>query len=96
MFSVEKIATIYNETTRIWSYLSSAVEKYPTLFIGYKYNDVGVIESLNSKQTFNNAQQQRWIVLHNPTEEDILYFKGIDFSIIISDTKEFLNEIPIQ
>lgn len=95
VFSVEKIATIYNETTRIWSYLSSAVEKYPTLFIGYKYNDVGVIESLNSKQTFNNAQQQRWIVLHNPTEEDILYFKGIDFSIIISDTKEFLNEIPI-
>lgn len=94
VFSVEKIANIYNQAPRVWSYLSSAVEKYPTLFIGYGMNDTGVIEAVLSQQTFNNAQKSMWIVLHNPSTDDIDYFEGIGFSIIISDTKEFLEEIP--
>lgn len=94
VFSVEKIANIYNQAPRIWSYLSSAIEKYPTLFIGYGMNDTGVIEAVLSQQTFNNAQKQKWIVLHNPSTDDIEYFEGIGFDIIISDTKEFLEEIP--
>lgn len=94
VFSVEKIATIYNQAPRVWSYLSSAIEKYPTLFIGYDLNDTGVIESILSQQTFRNAQKAMWIVLYNPTEDDIEYFEGLDFNIIVSDTKEFLEELP--
>lgn len=94
VFSVEKIANIYNQAPRVWSYLSSAVEKYPTLFIGYGMNDTGVIEAVLSQQTFNNAQKSMWIVLYNPSSDDIDYFEGIGFSIIIADTKEFLEEIP--
>ena len=94
VFTVEKIATIYNQAPRIWSYLSSAVEKYPTLFIGYGLNDTGVIESILSQQTFKNAQKTMWIVLYKPTDDDIEYFEGLDFNIIIADTKEFLQEIP--
>ena len=94
IFSVEKIATIYNQAPRVWSYLSSAIEKYPTLFIGYGLNDTGVIESILSQQTFKNAQKTMWIVLYNPSEDDIEYFQGLDFNIIIADTKEFLQEIP--
>lgn len=94
VFSVEKIATIYNQAPRVWSYLSSAVEKYPTLFIGYGLNDTGVIESILSQQTFKNAQKSMWIVLYNPSDDDIDYFEGLDFNIIIADTKEFLQEIP--
>ena len=94
VFSVDKIATIYNQAPRIWSYLSSAVEKYPTLFIGYGLNDTGVIESILSQQTFRNAQKAMWIVLYKPTEDDIEYFEGLDFNIIIADTKEFLDELP--
>ena len=93
VFSVEKIATIYNQAPRVWSYLSSAVEKYPTLFIGYGLNDTGVIESILSQQTFKNAQKTMWIVLYNPSEDDIEYFEGLDFNIIIADTKDFLLEI---
>lgn len=94
IFSVEKIATIYNQAPRLWSYLSSAVEKYPTLFIGYGLNDAGVIESILSQKTFKNAQKSMWIVLYNPSQDDIDYFEGLDFNIIIADTKEFLMEIP--
>lgn len=94
VFSVEKIASIYNQAPRIWSYLSSAIEKFPTLFIGYGLNDTGVIESIMSQQTFKNAQKAMWIMLYDPSQDDIEYFEGIGFNIIIADTKEFLNEIP--
>lgn len=96
IFSVEKIASIYNQTPRIWSYLSAAIEKYPTLFIGYGLNDTGVIESIMSQQTFANAQKSMWIVLYNPSPDDIEYFEGVGFNIIIADTKEFLDEIPLM
>lgn len=94
VFSVERIANIYNQDPHVWSYLSSAVEKYPTLFIGYGMNDTGVIEAVLSQQTFNNAKKSMWIVLYNPSADDIEYFEGIGFSIIIADTKDFLEEIP--
>ena len=94
VFSVEKIASIYNQVPRIWSYLSTAIERYPTLFIGYGLNDSGVIESIMSQQTFLNAQKSMWIVLYNPSQDDIDYFEGIGFNIIVADTKDFLEEIP--
>jgi len=94
VFSVEKIANIYNQVPRIWAYLSAALEKYPTLFIGYGLNDTGVIEAITSEQTFQNAQKTKWIVLYDPTDDDITYFEGIGFSIIIAETKQFLDEIP--
>lgn len=94
VFSVDKIASIYNQVPRIWSYLSAAIEKHPTIFIGYGLNDAGVIESIMSQRTFLNAQKAIWIVLYKPSQDDIDYFEGIGFNIIISDTKEFLNEIP--
>lgn len=93
VFSVEKIANIFNQATRIWSYLSAALEKYPTVFIGYGLNDAGVIEAITSEQTFQNAQKSKWIVLYNPTKDDIEYFESMGFNIIISDTKEFLDAI---
>jgi hypothetical protein len=93
VFSVEKIANIFNQATRIWSYLSAALEKYPTVFIGYGLNDAGVIEAITSEQTFQNAQKSKWIVLYNPTKDDIEYFESMGFNIIIADTKEFLDAI---
>lgn len=68
-------------------------KKYPTLFIGYGLNDTGVIEAITSEQTFQNAQKAKWIVLYEPTADDITYFEGIGFNVIIAETKEFLNEI---
>lgn len=93
IFSVEKISNIYNQATRIFSYLSAALEKYPTIFIGYGLNDAGVIEAITSEQTFQNAQKSKWIVLYNPTKDDIEYFESMGFNIIISETKDFLEAI---
>ena len=93
IFSVEKISNIYNQAMRIFSYLSAALEKYPTIFIGYGLNDAGVIEAITSEQTFQNAQKSKWIVLYNPTEDDIEYFESMGFNIIISETKDFLEAI---
>lgn len=94
VFSVEKIANIYNTAPKIWSYLSFAVEKYPTLFIGYGMNDTGVIDTILSQQTFSNARKSMWILLYNPSSDDVEYFEGMGFSIIIAETKEFLEAIP--
>ena len=91
IFSVEKISNIYNQATRIFSYLSAALEKYPTIFIGYGLNDAGVIEAITSEQTFQNAQKSKWIVLYNPTKDDIEYFESMGFNIIISETKDFFR-----
>ena len=93
VFSVETIANIYNQVPRIWAYLSAALEKYPTIFIGYGLNDTGVIEAITSEQTFKNAQKAKWIVLYKPSKDDILYFEGIGFNVIIAETKDFLDEI---
>lgn len=94
VFSLEMIANIFNQAPKIWHYLSSAVERYPTLFIGYQLNDTGVINSIMSNPTFNNAKKDMWIVLFNPEGYDIEYFKSIGFNIIISDTEEFLKDLP--
>ena len=63
------------------------------MFIGYGLNDTGVIEAISSEQTFQNAQKSKWIVLYNPTKDDIEYFESMGFNIIIADTKEFLDAI---
>lgn len=94
VFSVEMIANIYNQAPKIWSYLSGAVERYPTLFIGYNLNDTGVINSILAQHTFSNSRKDMWIVLYKPSDEEAEYFKEIGFNIIISDTEEFLKEIP--
>lgn len=33
------------------------------------------------------------IVLYKPSKDDILYFEGIGFNVIIAETKDFLDEI---
>lgn len=93
VFDVVSLANIYNDTARIWSFLSMAIEKYPTVFLGYSFNDSSTIQALTSHHTFNNAQKEKWIVLRQNNQDDIEYYKSLGFSIIIADTKSFLNYI---
>lgn len=93
IFSVSSLATIFNDSSRIMNYLTIAMEKYPTLFIGYGMNDNSVIQALTSQPSFYDIQKERWAVLNNPDESTIEYFKSFDFKIIIADTKEFLDAI---
>lgn len=91
IFSSTALATIYNDATRIWNYLSVAIETHPTIFIGYSLSDSSTIESLFSKNTFQNAQKDKWIVLLPNQEDEEIYFKALGFNTIISDTNELLS-----
>lgn len=93
VFDVVSLANIYNDASRIWSFLSHAVEKYPTIFVGYGLNDSSTIQALTSQKTFNNAQKEKWILLIEDDEDDREYYKSLGFSIIIANTKEFLEYI---
>ena len=93
VFDAVSLANIYNDTTRIWSFLSMAIEKYPTVFLGYSFNDSSTIQALTSHHTFNNAQKEKWIVLPQANQDDIEYYKSLGFSIIIADTKSLLQYI---
>lgn len=94
VFDVQSLATTFGSNQRIWSYLSNACEKNPTIFLGYSFSDNSVIQALSSYRTFENAQKEKWILLNNPTEEMVEYYEALDFSIIQGDIKEFLEFIP--
>lgn len=96
VFDVASIANTYTNSQRVWDYLSKAIEKYPTIFIGYSLNDNGVIKSLTSSNTFRNAQREKWIVVRKEDEELSEYYQSLGFKIIISDTKELLNYLTIN
>ncbi len=94
IFDTSSLANIYNNVPRIWNYVSHSIEKYPTLFIGYSFNDNSVIQAVTSHNTFEKAQKEKWILLYEPSADDIEYFHAMGFSIINSDIKEFLESIP--
>lgn len=70
------------------------VKKNPTIFLGYSFSDNSVIQALSSYRTFENAQNEKWILLFKPTDEEIEYYEALDFSIIKGDIKEFLEFVP--
>ena len=94
MFSTAEIANSFHDNGHSWQYLMQSVEKMPTLFLGYSFNDIGTIEALTSSQTFDNAKKDMWILLYKATDSDIMYFKALGFNIITGEIGEFLNAIP--
>lgn len=94
VFDVQSLATTFGNNPRIWSYLSNACEKNPTIFLGYSYSDNSVIQALSSYRTFENAQKEKWILLYNPTDEQIEYYEALDFTIIKGEIKDFLEFLP--
>lgn len=88
------MATTFGNNPRIWSYLSNACEKNPTIFLGYSYSDNSVIQALSSYRTFENAQKEKWILLHNPTDDQIEFYEALDFTIIKGEIKDFLELLP--
>lgn len=93
VFDVSALANIHHNAPRIWGYLAQAVETYPTIFVGYSFNDSSVIQTITSQQTFRNAQKQMWILLR---KEDLIYkeyYEAFGFHIIEGDLDEWLNYI---
>lgn len=93
IFDVSSLANIYSDAQRVWSFLSCAIEKYPTLFWGYSFEDSSVIQALTSQRTFSNAQKEKWIILYDPKDDEIEFYQTIGFSIIIGETKNILSAL---
>lgn len=93
IFDTSSLANIYTNAPRIWNYVSHSFEKYPTLFVGYSLNDNSVIQAVTSRNTFKEIQKDKWIVLYEPSSDDVDYFHALGFSVIISELKEFLEYI---
>lgn len=93
VFDVSAIANIYNDAPRIWNFLSTELEAYPTIFLGYSFNDSSVIQAVTSKSTFQNAQKDKWILLLECEEQKAEFFVSLGFNIIYGDIAQFLTYI---
>lgn len=91
IFDVGSLATIFSDAPRIWSLLAQSLEQYPTIFIGYGFNDNSVLQTLLSQQTFTNARKDIWVVLCKSDQQYSEYYQSLGFHIIKADLEEFLE-----
>lgn len=90
VFDVGSLATIYSDAPRIWRILAGELEKSPTIFIGYGFNDNSVLQTLLSQQTFSNARKEIWVVLRDEDKMYAEFYRSLGFYIIFSNLTDFL------
>lgn len=94
IFSNIKIASAFSSQNGSWESLKLTVSSCPIIFWGWSFNDSDIIEAMytnRSRMVDDNAR--KWIVLHNPQNFERDFYKSLNFSVIIADTKEILNYI---
>ena len=91
IFDVGSLATIFSDAPRIWSLLAQSLEQYPTVFVGYGFNDNSVLQTLLSQQTFTNARKDIWVVLRDKDQKYAEYYQSLGFHVIKADIKDFLK-----
>lgn len=92
IFSNIKIASAYSSQDGSWESLKLTVSSSPILFWGWSFNDSDIIEAIySSRGKMVEDNTRKWIVLYNPQEYEIEFYKSLNFSIIIADTKELLK-----
>jgi hypothetical protein len=96
VFDIASISNTYSNSPRTWTYLSTAIEKFPTLFWGYSLSDSSVIQALTSKNTIDIVQKDKWIILRKEDRLSSEFYKALGFKIIISDTASFLQYLKTQ
>lgn len=92
IFSNIKIASAYSSQDGSWESLKLTVSSSPILFWGWSFNDSDIIEAIYSsrgKRVDDNTR--KWIVLNNPEEYEIDFYKSLNFSIITADTQQLLE-----
>lgn len=92
IFSNIKIASAYSSQDGSWDSLKLTVSSSPILFWGWSFNDSDIIEAIySSRSKMVDDNTRKWIVLYNPEESEIEFYRSLNFSIIIADTEELLN-----
>lgn len=92
IFSNIKIASAYSSQDGSWESLKLTVSNAPILFWGWSFNDSDIIEAIySSRGKMVEDNTRKWIVLYNPEEFEIEFYKSLNFSIIIADTEQLLK-----
>ena len=92
IFSNIKIASAYSSQDGSWESLKLTVSSAPILFWGWSFNDSDIIEAIySSRGKMVDDNIRKWIVLHNPKEFEVEFYKSLNFSIIIADTEQLLK-----
>lgn len=92
IFSNIKIASAYSAQNGSWESLKLTVSSSPIIFWGWSFNDSDIIEAIYSsygKKVDDNSR--KWVVLHEPEDYEIAFYKSLNFSIINAGTKELLE-----
>ncbi len=100
IFSNIKISSAYSSQDGSWESLKLTVSSASILFWGWSFNDSDIIEAIySSRGKMVEDNTRKWIVLYNPQEYEIQFYKSLNFSIIIADTKqllEYFGEIALK
>lgn len=100
IFSNIKISSAYSSQDGSWESLKLTVSSASILFWGWSFNDSDIIEAIySSRGKMVDDNTRKWIVLYNPQEYEIQFYKSLNFSIIIADTKqllEYFGEIALK
>lgn len=89
VFASTDLASTFGNDREAWELLRDSIQSTPTLFWGYSLQDAGVLHTLFSGQ--HDRHKPKWIVLKDPREEDIQYFKALRFNIVEGDTLQLLH-----
>ncbi len=93
IFDSMAIATAFNDSAKIWSYLSEGLKRHPTLFWGYSFSDSSVLQALNLSDSTTIGQKEKWILVQGLDPGQREFFKAMGFYLIEGDTLELLAYI---
>ena len=95
VFGVTEIASAFSQrgNEKSWKNLAVDAAHNPILFWGWNFEDPGPIEAMYGEGNNIENNTNRWVLLREPTEENVDYIKALGFNIIVGDTREMLTYI---
>ena len=75
----------------LWHIFMTALAKYPTLFIGYGFDDNGALASLEHSLQSDVAIKEMWATVHPSNTSFADYLSAMQINPIITDTQKILS-----
>lgn len=93
IFSTFDLASAFKNETGLWSIFITALSQYPTLFIGYGFNDQGTIQSLTESGASNAGVKEIWATVADNKDNADAYLSAININPILAKTNDILEYI---
>lgn len=90
VFGSMEIASAFSRSNGPWQNLANDATNHSLLFWGWNFEDAGPIEAMygNGDKIDNNTN--RWVLLYNPSDENIDFLSSLNFNIINGNTLDML------